>query len=416
MQRMSNVVVQGVIPASMTASSERASLVRRVIAATAVLEVTAIVNAFFLDLKGATVDANRFHDAAVLFSRSPRLELAFDAQFFEQFLGWFYWLFGPYEFLYAQVNLLALAVSAVVLADIPRRVGFQRRALGVVVPFMLFPTLITRATTTLREPLMILIICVAANCLVRFAGSGRLRALVVAAVSLALGALLHKAFAVLLAFTALILVPLTRTASLRVGGQSRGSSATIKRLGVASALVVLTLGLASVGGDTRGLAPLVGTLSSDTEYIDAIVESKSGRDARAQYNAPISTAGFVATAVSIPANWAHYNFAPFPWRATRAIDLVAVAEAGFRLAGILAAVRLYRLVGIGIRRRLRPVLLLHLLVSGIFAAGTANYGTASRHQLVTNGLFLLYIWMWNARAEVLGVRRREGQAMDEARG
>ena len=77
-----------------------------------VLEATAFVNSYVVNLKGGTVDAVRFHLAATDWAANGHWVFAVNSEFFVQYLGLIYRLFGPSEFLATQFGIVAIMMAA----------------------------------------------------------------------------------------------------------------------------------------------------------------------------------------------------------------------------------------------------------------------------------------------------------------
>lgn len=366
-----------------------------------VLEVIAFVNAYIVNLKGATIDAERFIDGAAEWARSGHWELVFDSAFYRQFVGSIFLFFGESEFIVAQVNIAALVVAAVFFHRlIEELVGESSPYLTI--PFMLWPSMLTRATTALREPLLVLASVLAVYALVRHVKTGRASDLARALIWLACGAFFHKAYAVV--FVALGAAAIVLSAWIQAKAFSFADLA--RRLALLAAGAMLVLLVVNRAGATRGLMPLVAALTSDTDRIEQIVSYKVGRSFRTTYDAPIDVSSPVALVASLPKNWLFYNFKPFPWDVSTALDAYATTESSFRALGFVALLLLL-VRSPPMRRPLAAATLVHLTLMAIWAAGTANYGTASRHHLTTNWLFIVYVagyYQLRWRREGIGAR------------
>ncbi len=128
------------------------------------LEIVAFINAYVTNLKGATVDAERLMDHAIAWLHHGEFSFVFDAQFYIQIIGVIFSVFGESEFLVAQLNIVALLVAcryfhAICLFVVGRTSAF------LTILFMLWPSMVPRATTALREPILILsIVLVCYHC------------------------------------------------------------------------------------------------------------------------------------------------------------------------------------------------------------------------------------------------------------
>jgi len=371
-----------------------------------VLEVVAFINAFVVDLKGATVDAGRFQEAATAWAAAPDFELAFDAEFYVQFLGAFYWLFGSHEFLVVQLNIAALVLSAHYTLKTVRLINNDLPS-WIILPLMLWPSGITRSTTTLREPIMTLVIVLAAYFATRYVADGKLVWMFRTVLILLVGALFHKAFAVL--FAVFVLIGIWRVRPL--SSTRAATKGVVQRVTIVAVGLVIVAGLVAAGGAQRGLQPLVSAVTGDTDYAARVINYKVNRDFRTTYNAPLNTSSLPAMVASLPKNWFYYNVAPFPWQVRTGSDALATAEMLVRVYAFFAIAKLYRSGNERRRLLLRPMITLHIAIMAIFAAGTSNYGTASRHHLATVAFSLAYIAIYHhdkrsRRADVAPTRGR----------
>lgn len=352
------------------------------------LQIVAFINAYVTNLKGATVDAERLMDHAVTWLHHGEFSLVFDSQFYIQVIGVIFAVFGKSEFLVAQLNIFALLVACRYFHEICLFFAGRTSAF-LTIPFMLWPSMIPRATTALREPLLILSIAMVCYFILLYARDGRMRNLMKCLGAFLLGALFHKAYAVaFVGFLAVIaiLMPLIRqhrVSLMEIGG----------RVLIIASVISIGFGILSFQGtDTaRGLKPLVAALTTDTEMIEQVVQAKTGRNFRTTYDYPISVDSPASFVASLPRNWIAYNFLPFPWQVANLYDLYAAAEGVFRFFGFVLFAGIYMRYP-SLRRSVTAIFIIHMLLMVIWAAGTANYGTASRHHLTTNWIFLVYYW------------------------
>ena len=355
------------------------------IACILLLEWFSLVNAFVVDLKGASIDAAKFHDAAVEWTHFGSFGFAIDAEFYSQLLGFVYLLFGRSEFVGAQLSVLALAVGAVCFERVLAMFRVERTYWWVI-PFMLWPSLVTRGTTTMREPILICLTVLIVHGLLRFQQDKR-PAHAAGAIAACLGAaLFHKAYAVV----TLAIVPYVLYFVMQQQGRFYRSGVFYARLGLGVLFAGLLLVVYREFSSIRGLEPALALMSGDVEYMQAVVESKTGKAARATYSVGIDFSSIGAIARSYPLVFVYYVFSPFPWMVTSAYDAYAALEGAFRLFGFGCFVAAYRKAPID-RRSLRLVLFVLLAILGVWAAGTVNYGTASRHHTTTIWIFLLFV-------------------------
>src|SRR4026209_612645 len=90
------------------------------IACILLLEWFCLINAYVVDLKGASVDASKFHEAAISWMHFGSVGFVVDAAFYSQLLGLIYLLFGKSEFVGAQLSVLALVIGAIYFEKVLR--------------------------------------------------------------------------------------------------------------------------------------------------------------------------------------------------------------------------------------------------------------------------------------------------------
>ncbi|MDC1295768.1 hypothetical protein N8077_05495 [Myxococcota bacterium] len=343
------------------------------------LECFSFINSFVVDLKGASIDAAMFQEQAAAWVDSGSLEFVTDADFYIQFLGSIYYVFGSYEFIGAQFSIVALMVAAVYFERILRLFDVYR-AYRWVLPFLFLPSLLTRATTTMREPYLIMcLVLIAYYLTIAERRSGAVRNSVLAIAWGIAGALFHKAFAVFLVF----LVPY----ALRARYGSILSPRIVLRLALLTGALLAGLFVVNSFSNLRGLLPVVALLEGDTAVMERIIQSKSSREFRTTYDTQISFSSPASFIVSYPNVFVHYQFQPFPWQVSNGYDLYAALEGALRFIGFFILLRIW-LTRKRTRRGMTSLTVLLFLLSSTWAAGTANYGTASRHHTTTNWIFI----------------------------
>ncbi|NBB81674.1 MAG: hypothetical protein GVY36_19905 [Verrucomicrobia bacterium] len=348
-----------------------------------VLEVVAILNSYVVNLKGASVDAERFIEHAIQWMQFGEWQFATNSEFFIQFLGAIFLVFGPSEFIATQFGLLALLVSGLYFERLINILGYSL-PFWAVLGFFLWPSLLTRVTTTMREPYMILFLVLITYFAAKYKVTKRPVEIVKLFAVSVLALFFHKAYAIL------TLGAITYTAFFVMEQRVHFLRSKIFYLRIA---IVLTgvLGFSSLfvlGADARGLQPLIATLSGDTEFMTRVLDWKSSREFRTTYDAVLDFSTPLSLILSAPKVMLYYLFAPFPWQVANALDLLASIEGLFRLGGIWIIVR-YGFVRKSLPRASQPVFVIATLLIIIWAAGTSNYGTASRHHITTNWVFLM---------------------------
>jgi hypothetical protein len=349
------------------------------------LEWFCLINAYVFDLKGASVDATKFQDAAISWARFGHFGFVIDAAFYSQLLGLLYLFVGKSEFIGAQFNVLALAVGAIYFERILRFFRVERTYFWVV-PFLLWPSLLTRATTTLREPILICFTVLIVYNVLRFQRDRRVLNVVGTIVSCLCAALVHKAYAVV----SLALIPYVLFFVMKRQGRFYRSGVFYARVGLGVLFLSLLFVVYRDFGNVRGLEPALALMSGDVDYMQSVVESKTEKAARATYAVGLDFSSVGSIAASYPLVFLYYVFSPFPWMVTSAYDAYASLEGAFRMAAFLCLFAAYRKSVVD-RRKLGVVFVVLMALLMVWAAGTVNYGTASRHHTTTIWIFLLFV-------------------------
>ncbi len=343
--------------------------------------IIALANSYFMNLKGAEVDAERFLRHAREWSETGSWRIVTDAEFFFQYLGLLIYLFGFDEFFLTLVGFCVYYFTFIFLFSKIRYQSIHTMVAFHIVLYMCMfsPSVLLRIGALLREPYVILTIVMMVYFGVRYIETRRIHFLVVTICAAFVGMFFHKA---LLAFSPVFIVFLLAV------------SLTMRARSIVLLCIVgfLTILLAEVFlpelASTRGGQALSVILSGDFQVAEKIVGIKSGRDFRTTYNYGANFKGLDNVAITILKANVYYYLSPFPWKIQTAVDLLAFAENMIRFSIIV-------FVAISVvKTRNRPALFAlgcYLLFNTIWAVGTSNYGTASRHHITSLPLLLLVI-------------------------
>jgi len=356
------------------------------------LEFFCFVNSFIFDLKGASIDAGRFQDYAIEWVQSGRLEFVVDAAFYIQFLGVIYKFFGPNEFLGAQFGVISLFVAAIYFEKILLLFDVRRSYLWVI-PFLLWPSLLPRATTTMREPYLIMFLVLISYNMMLFELHKDPRKAINALVLALVSAFFHKAFAVLLIFL-LPYIIFVKMSSRLVFYRSK---IFYVRVVIIVMLMLLIVKIVSDFSDVRGLQPFLALTSVDTEYMESVLASKSSKDFRTTYDVILNFTSPLSFLISFFQVFIYYEFSPFPWMARTGYDIYASLEGVFRFVGFVVLFNIWKNQKKP-QYNINTIIFLLFIISAIWASGTVNYGTASRHHTTTNWIFLIAYAVGSAQA------------------
>lgn len=362
------------------------------------LEWFCLINAYVIDLKGAGVDAVKFQDAATNWVHFGSLQFVIDSAFYSQFLGFIYLLFGKSEFIGSQLSVLGLAVGAIYFERILRILRVQRTHYWAAA-FMLWPSLLTRGTTTMREPILVCLTVLIVYNLLRYQQDKDGARPLYAILACVAAALFHKAYAVV----TVGLIPFVLFFVLKQEGKFYRSGVFLARAGVGVAFLAALFFVYNGFTIVRGMEPVLAMVSGDTEYMESVVESKTEKAERTTYAVGIDFSSVGGIFASYPLVFIYYLFAPFPWMITSALDAYAALEGLFRLIGFGCFVSAYRNKAID-RTQMRMLFGVLMAILMVWAAGTVNYGTASRHHTTTMWFFMLFIALARRKETVTACR------------
>lgn len=368
------------------------------VACVLLLEWFCIINAYVIDLKGASVDAAKFHEAAVHWTQFGSLRFVIDAAFYSQLLGLVYLFLGKFEFVGAQLSVIALVIGAIYFEKILRIFRVERTHYWVI-PLLLWPSLVTRGTTTMREPLLICLTIVIVYNLLLFQKNKRHLNAVWAIGLCFIAALFHKAYAVV----SMVIVPYILFFVMKQQGLFYRSGLFYLRIGLTIGFLSLLWIVYRDLGSVRGLEPVFALMSGDVDYMQAVVDAKTTKAARATYTVGLDFSSAGSLAASFPLVLIYYIFSPFPWMITSAYDAYAALEGVFRLVGFMCLFVAYR-NNVMDRKNLGILFAVLIALLMVWAAGTVNYGTASRHHTTTIWFFLLFIALVLRRESVTECR------------
>jgi hypothetical protein len=355
------------------------------IACILLLEWFCIINAHVIDLKGASVDANKFQEAAINWTQFGSFRFVVSAEFYSQLLGLVYLLFGKFEFVGAQLSVMALVIGAIYFERILKIFRIERTHYWIV-PFLLWPSLITRATTTMREPILICLTIAIVFHLLLFQQNKRHLNAVYAIGFCFCAALIHKAYAVV----AIVVVPYILFFVMKQQDQFYRSGVFYLRISLAIGFLAFLWIVYRDLGNVRGLEPVIAMMSGDVDYMQAVVDSKTTKVARATYTVGLDFTSVSSIVTSYPLVFIYYIFSPFPWMIASVYDAYAALEGIFRLVSFICLFVSYR-NSVMDRKNLSIVFAILIALLMVWAAGTVNYGTASRHHTTTIWFFLLFI-------------------------
>ena len=355
-----------------------------------ILEIFAYINAYVVDLKAASIDSNRFQDEAAIWARGGEFRFVTDAEFFHQYLGILFRLFGESEFVATQFGLIALIAALYYILRMFERLGVRYGPI-VVALVALWPSSLTRVTTTMREPYLIFFVVVVCYFLVKYRAENSMKYCYAALGWSLAGAAFHKGYAIL--FVGIIAYLFVMGSNTKSRGRDFRTKAL--KVGLIGFLVIALVQFKEAFEGVRGLRPLVSLMTLDSDYMSRIVQSKADRDFRTTYDAKINFDSASQFLTSAPITYLYYMFSPFPWMIRTGIDFFAFVEGCIRAVALGFLIIMFRKKQLN---QIAPVIVVVLMLTFVWAAGTANYGTASRHHITTNWFFfMIYAYYFSIR-------------------
>lgn len=346
-----------------------------------IYSIIGYVNSYIANLKGASKDAEYFVALATEWAEFGELGFYVNSQFYAQFTGIFYRIFGSSEFVSVQINIIALVAIGILLNKLLKMQGvpFIYRLLCVM--FVGFwPTMVPRAASAMREPLLILSFLWVYFEIVKIRSCAKFSSYASLFIAAFFGFSLHKAGAILVPIY-LVLGGLYWLPS-RVRMSHKAAYLTI--IAVAVIALLLVRGSETLSS-VAGLRELNSIINLDLEQIGKIFDHKANIAERASYHVTLDLSSASSAFFSIPRVLFYYMLQPFPQNIGNAYDLVAFLEVLFRM------ILLIYLFAERARLSRESRLLLLFYISGclLWSVGTTNWGTAQRHHLTTNWMLVL---------------------------
>ena len=358
---------------SPAASSRHSAVIPAIFLAGLLLRIAVSVwNAYFGPSFGGEGDALSFHEFAVAAAAGHVDERDFTTGWiYPSLLALIYQITTPSLFIGGVLSAVAWWLSALVLLKLCRVVAVSDRALpAIALIYALLPSSFLVTAITLREAYQMLFV----NLMMLFGLQlvHRLRAfpLFFFALSAYAAAWMHAALAAFGLAAAIILF------AAKMLHRGMRIAAPLIAIG---ALAIALLGAAAVIGYDPS--------SSISDLVSAFREGTPD-DARTNYPSTLAFGSMYELIAAFPAILTQYLFEPMPWRIGGWADVYLFMENIGRFVLIIAALK-----NVASTRPIRADLLAltacYFACEAIWAIGTVNWGTASRHHLPTLGCLLV---------------------------
>ncbi len=335
-------------------------------------QAASLVHVYLQPLPTVDVDSSGFQ----YFARTGEGRLM--SMFYIQMLHSIYSLFGSSQYLGCQVSQIAFSLALLALVHLVFLLEGDSQAASIVLVFGLLPSCVLNTSVTMREPFQMCAFLTLAYSLLHLRIRGLSAVSFLIPVS-ALGLVLfHNGFAVFV----VLVVPL----SLLWAFGSRPQF-LIGGLGLSFLL------LSFYGGDIwelmedRSQAFQRITGEEGLDYVDKYATQVM--EGRSDFGVTLSVSslgGFLRTA---PVVTVYYLFSPLPWQIESALDVAGFFESVLRLVLFWMALKGIRSTSGETRKEKLFLLAFFLSLELMWAAGTANIGTAVRHRVVAWGLLVV---------------------------
>jgi hypothetical protein len=337
----------------------------------------AIWNGFFGPSLGAEGDALRFHEEAIYYSNNLNQFEYVTGWIYAYGLGILYRIFTDHLFFGSMTSVMAWLWSAIVLLRIMKLTDqSESRTAILIAVFSFWPSILFNTSVTLRESFEALAVALMAYSAVKLIYKNE-NSWTFLISGMVLGSVLHGSLVIfsIVMFSFIIYYNFNLRIRLNFTGKT------------IFALIFLSIGLGFgifvIGNVAYNLDKgLFDTVQSFNEYA-------ANANARADYRASAYFSGPIDVLIFIPITFFEYMMEPLP------NHIGSIADAALFLENIARAALLFGAISVLARRdmpnRSIPVFLLsaYLFLSLVWAVGTVNWGTASRHHVPGFALLLL---------------------------
>ncbi len=348
-----------------------------------------IYNVYGSTIFGAGVDAVTFQELArdLALNKYPLWFVEFDTldvgtNIYTRFLATFYRIFGVSLLLGQSLSVIAYVLSCITLIYLAGTLRFRSKR-GLLVLYGLSAPAIIYCSITMREAWQVLFFLLVVYLTIRLRMSPSiLRTTFMLLCGLAFG-LLHNG---LFIYSLLLL-----GVSIYWGMSGKWRKAAYKKILIRATILGLTLGGGFIwfyfGGEIGGATKALRT-GDAVSYAETYRE-RGEQDAAANYQVKVDASSPLTFMMSGSVVFIYYQFAPFPWQVSRALDAYATIEGLLRFLLIIYTFTLWWRARGERRRRYTYLIFCYFSLEILWALGTGNWGTSVRHHIVAYGVLVL---------------------------
>jgi hypothetical protein len=358
--------------------------------------VAAAVYVYMPGILPARGDTHAFHKYAVLSHLEPQWSFNIGSVLFQNALAYVYSWVGPSFFFASVLSIYAYAFSVLILAKFMEMLEIEHSRGLVILLFGALPTAVLYGTVPMREPYQVLFFMLACYGMVRFRITNQPLHLMAAMLSALLMGLLHKGLILYAPFLIMIML------FVRVDrGPQRLRSSRTRLYFHRGAAIALAIGfVAGMSSAVHELEGVHGTEVLTAATVDGLInytaDARSGDGAgdggstgRTSYGIQLDTTSWFTFLHSLSLIFLFYMFTPFPWQVSNFLDIYAFGEVILRVITLVAIFRMWRRGGPVHPQLVTLLMIVYLSMAFLWAAGTTNYGTATRHHMVHQWILLM---------------------------
>jgi len=333
----------------------------------------AFLNAYVGSVIGADVDALNFHASAVNLAALPEPVWFFGVGnglvTYIHSLGLLYRAFGASLIFGGELSVLAFAMSCIVLVKLVDLLDLRRFRVWIILLFGLLPSAVIFRSATLRESWQMLFFLLCVYWAIRL----RKRSGILIFSFMLMSALCMATLHYSLAYYAVYLIAIS--VYWGILGRKKGvRQMRHLRFLFAGLLVACVIMLTLKMGWYMG----VGQALREAENFRLEAVTILGRTT---YGAMLDTSSVGGLVNTIPMVFVQYMFAPFPWQVENVVDILAMLESMLRIALMFFALSSWRKYSGEVRSYYCFLLIAVLGMEFVWALGTVNWGTATRHHV-----------------------------------
>ena len=306
-----------------------------------------------------------------------------------------YMILGTSHFLGEELSVLAFTFSCIVFIKMVNIINVRRHRVGLLMLYGLLPAVMLYTSVALREAFQLLFLMLS----VYFGLRIHIKPMKGAILFMVISILLVGVFHLGLGMSAVVIVPMFLLWKPWGSSINKRYNILRKRFVHVMLLIIFMSGgfycYTTEYSTTSTILAGFGVLKRENP-IESVKERVKNRSntlknvlGRTNYDNQVDFSSVGSIAKTIMLILTNYLFSPYPWQIRSFVDIIPGFEVLIRFFLIVFSIKaLYK--SQDPQRRLYGLLLLvYFIITIIFAAGTANYGTAMRHNIISYWLIVL---------------------------